>query len=122
MVHADEGAIPGKSERLGVDDAHEQRAGQPGPRGYRHRIDRRRRQACFRERAIYDCGECREMRAARQLGNDAAEDFVDVLRQNDEARQLAVHENGGRRFVARRLDTEDGVSHDEWRACRGAAA
>src|SRR5439155_6696057 len=60
------------------------------------------------------------MGTARQLGDDAAEDFVDVLRQNDEARQLAVHEDGGRCFVARRLDAEDGVSHDG--GGRGAGA
>ena len=64
------------------------------------------------------------MRPARQLGHDAAEDLVNVLRQNDETRQLAVHENGGRCFVAPRLDAEDGVSHDGagLEASRGAAA
>ena len=112
VVHSDEGAIAGECERLGVDDADEQRPGEPGPGGNRDRIDRRRSQPCFRERPIYDSGERREVRPARQLGNDAAEDFVNVLRQNDETRQLAIHENGGRRFVTRRLDAEDGVSHD----------
>ncbi len=124
VVHADEVAIAGKCERLGVDDADEQRPGEPGPGRYRDRIDRRGREACFRERAVDDGRESREVRPARQLGHDAAEDLVNVLRQNDETRQLAVHQNGGRRFVARRLDAEDGVSHDGagLEAWRGAAA
>jgi len=64
------------------------------------------------------------MRPARQLGDDAAEDLVNVLGENDEARQLTVHEHGGRSLVTRRLDTEDGVSHDVagLEAWRGAAA
>ena len=61
------------------------------------------------------------MRPARQLRYDAAEDFVDVLRQNDEARELTADQHCGGRLVARRLDAEDGVSHDgagleAWRA------
>jgi len=54
----------------------------------------------------------------RQLGYDAAEDFVDVLRKNHETCQLTVHQNGGRRLVARRLDAEDDVSHDAWESPR----
>ena len=121
VMHADEGAIAGKCERLGVDDADEQRAGQPGSGRYGDRVDRRGCQARFRERPIDDRGEGREMRATRQLGHDTAEDLVNVLGENDEARQLTVHENGGRSLVTRRLDSEDSVSHDGW-ASRGAAA
>ena len=64
------------------------------------------------------------MRAARQLGHDAAEHFVNVLGENDETRELAVYEDGGRSLVTRRLDAEDGVSHDVagLEAWRGAAA
>src|SRR6267143_3577384 len=111
------------SSDLGVDDADEQRAGQPGPGRYGDRVERRRREASFRECPIDDRREGRQMRATRQLGHDAAEDLVNVLGENDEARQLTVHENGGRSLVARRLNAEDGVSHDGagLEAWRGAA-
>jgi len=62
-------------------------------------------------------GQRREVRAARQLGDDAAKDLMDVLRENDEAGQLgrtaprSSHQEGGRRFVTRRLDSQDDVSH-----------
>jgi len=36
---------------------------------------------------------------------------VDVLRQNDETRKLAADQHGGRGFITRRFDAEDGVSH-----------
>ena len=122
MMHADQRAIAGKGERLGKHHADEQRAGEARTGRDGHRVDRAGGEAGFRKRAIHDGRQRGEMRAAGQLRDDPAEHLVNVLRQNDEARQLTVHENGGRSLVARRLDAEDGVSHcwaDGWDGGRG---
>jgi len=79
MVHADEGAIAGKSERLGVDDADEQRAGQPGPGRYGGPRRSPTARGPLPRVPIDDRREGRQMRATRQLGHDAAEDLVNVL-------------------------------------------
>jgi hypothetical protein len=100
VMHADEGAIACVRERLRVDDADEQRTGKARPGGHGDRVNRGGREARFGERAVHDGRQRGEMRAARELGHDAPEYLVDVLGQDDEARQLAVHQHGGRRFIA----------------------
>ena len=62
------------------------------------------------------------MCAARELGDDTAEDLVNILGQDDQTRELTADQNGCGCFVARRLDAEDCVSHDEPGLRFGAAA
>jgi hypothetical protein len=50
---------------------------------------------------------------ARELGDDAAEDLVHVLRQDGEARELTLDEDGRRRLIAGGFDAEDDLSHDD---------
>jgi len=65
--------IAGKGERLGVDDADEQRAGQAGARRLRRpRRWRRARGLLPRAPDRRPRGSAAEMRPARQLGDDAA--------------------------------------------------
>ena len=111
MVYADERAVAGTGEGLGVDHPDAQRACQPGPRGDRNGVDRGWRDPGFGERPIDDRRQRGQMRPTRQLGDDAAEHLVDVLRQNDETRELAADQHGRRGLVTRRFDAEDGVSH-----------
>ena len=59
------------------------------------------------------------MRAARELRDDTTEDLVDVLREDDETRQLTLDENRGRCLITGSLDPEDDVSHGA--AFRGGA-
>jgi len=112
-MHADERAALSIGQRLGVDDPDEQRADEPRARGHGHRVHRREGQSRLGERAVHDRRQGGQVRAARQLGDDTAEYLMHVLRQNGEARQLALHEDGRRGFIARRLDAEDDLSHDE---------
>ena len=114
-MHADQGAIAGVGEGLGVHHAHQQRAYQPRSLGDRHRVHGAPAHARLDEGAFHDRGEGREVRPARELGDDAAEDLVHVLRQDDEARELRrappSYEYGCRRLVAGVLDSQHDVSH-----------
>jgi len=115
VVHADEITVAGIRQRLGVHDAHEQRAHEPRPLGHRDRFHGAPPHARFRQRAVHHRGKRRQMRAARELGHNAAEHLVDVLGQDDEARELRAaglaHEHCRRGLVARRFDAEDDLSH-----------
>ena len=94
MMHADERSIACERERLRVHDADQQRSRQARARGDRYGIDGRVTESGFDERAVDDGRERREMRATRELRYDTAEDLVDVLREDDETRELAVYHNG----------------------------
>ena len=111
MVHTDERAIAGEREGFGVHDPHEQRAGETRAGRHRDGVDGGWGEAGLRERALDHRRQRGEMRAARKLGHDTAEDLVNVLRQDDETRELSADEDRRGRLVARRLDAEDGVSH-----------
>ena len=119
VMDADERPVARVGERLGIHDADEQRAREARARSDRDGVYRRHRDARFRDGAIHDRGQRGEVRAARQLRHDAAEHLVHVLRQDDQACELAIDQNRGRRLVAGRLDAEDDVSHGE-SGCDGA--
>ena len=82
VVHADHRNPARERERLGEAHADEQRADES--RRVRHRNGVDRVAAGVGNRAFDDRHDRREMRARRDLGHDAAENPMHVLRENDE--------------------------------------
>ena len=117
VIHADETSAAGVRQRLRVHDAHQQRPDESGSLRDGDGVHRAPRHARFGARALDDRRQGGEVGAAGELGNDAAEHLMDVLRQDDQAGELgraapaAPHEDGGRSLVARCLDAEQDLSH-----------
>ena len=64
--------------------SHEQRADQPGPGGHGDAIDLARGGARVRQRPVHHRTDGADVGPAGQLGHDAAEDAVNVLREDDQ--------------------------------------
>ena len=109
VIHRDERKFPRKGERLGVSDAHQQRANQS--RTLRHRDRRQVLQArgCFFEGQADRRHDGAQVLPRGEFGNHAA--VARVCRhlpgdhRGEDARAVLHHCRG--RFIARRFDAED---------------
>ncbi len=136
MVHADQRRMLGDGQRLGVAHADEQGPDQAGAGGDGDRIDGVERDPGLPQGPIHHGAKSGDVGAARQFGDHTAEDGMDVLGENHQAREFEArpvpHQHRSRGLVARRLDAEHHVNHGvsgarqrcrEWRtpSCRLAA-
>ena len=114
VMHADHRNAARERERLGEAHADEQRADEP--RRVRHRDGVESLEPIVRvgERALDDRHDRREMRARRDLGDDAAEDAMHVLREDDERVE--------RHVVARARRARPPTSRRTTSRCRGCAS
>ena len=115
MMNADQLAVPGVRQRLGVDHTHQQRPDQPRALGYGDGVHGAPADAGLGEGAVHHRRQRRQMGATRELRHHAPEHPVHVLRQDHEPSELGTatlaYQHGGRGLVARRLDPEKDVSH-----------
>jgi hypothetical protein len=77
-------------ERLCVTNADEKRSDQSGRIRYGDCIDVIERRLSVIQRAVDNGDDARQMRARSNLGNDTAENAMDVLRQDDKRSTLDV--------------------------------
>ena len=84
VMDADDGNIEGIRECFGEAHADEQGANEPGAVRDRDRVDVIATDTCIGERVLDHGHQRGDMRARRDLGHDAAEDPMYVLRQDDE--------------------------------------
>lgn len=108
VVDLDERSAQSVSERLGGGHAHEQAADQTRAVGDRDGVYAFLGDARARERLVDGGHDRKQVVTARDLGHDAAETAVYVYLAGDGASEQfpAVPDDGRRRFVAGRLDTE----------------
>ena len=112
VVHADHRNPSRERERLGVAHTDEQRADEAWRVRHRDGVDRSA--ARVGDRAFDDGHDRREMRARRDLGHDAAEDPMHVLRENDQRVERDV--------VARSGRARPPMSRRTTSRCRGCAS
>ena len=109
MVDRDERDSAREGERLAGREPDEKRADQPGPGGRRDQIDLLDRRVSLGERLLEGDREVLEVRAGRDLGNDAAVRSVRGELRGDDVREHAAvpveDRNGG--LVAGSFDAED---------------
>ena len=96
MVDADERAPERDGERLGVAHADEQRAEQARRARHRDAVDVGEADPGLGERALDRAGQELEVRARGQLGHDAAELAVHVLRRDHVREQARRNTRAGR--------------------------
>src|SRR5437868_7333338 len=111
VVDADEWDVARKGERFPVTDSHQQCANETRRIGNGDRVEIAEGSSRFLQRAVDDRNDAGEVRAGRDLGYHASEHAMDVLRENHEGflRDLvaSTFENRRRRFIARRLDSQN---------------
>ena len=109
VVHPDERNAEYGGDRLRLGDADEERPDQARSDRRSDRIDIPEREVCIAKRLADSGGQCLDVGARRDLGNDAAVLAVEIdLADDHVAEDVAPaldHGRGG--FVARRLDREN---------------
>jgi hypothetical protein len=101
MVHPHDGDIPTGGEPLGEADADEQGADQPRSARHRHGVDSLKRCVSVLEGLTHHRPDRPDVGTGRQLGYDASEYAVHVLRQDHEGCEVGTvlppreHSGGG---------------------------